>query len=153
MSKLTLTSVVFENGGEIPPKYTCDGENISPPLAISGIPGSAISLALVMDDPDAVQVSGKVWDHWIVWNIPSGTTEIPEGKEPEGVKGIGTNGNEGYHGPCPPDRPHVYRFKIYALDIKLELKAGATKRELEEAMQEHILEETELRASYSRHQK
>jgi len=151
MSELTLTSPAFENGGEIPPKYTCDGEDISPPMTISNIPESAISLALVMDDPDAVQVGGKVWDHWILWNIPSSTTEIPEGKEPEGVQGTGTNGSKGYRGPCPPDRPHVYRFKIYALDIKLELQAGATKRELEKVIQDHILEEAELQTSYSRH--
>ncbi len=152
MNKLSLTSPVFENGGKIPQKYTCDGEDISPPLVISNIPERTASLALVMDDPDAAQISGKVWDHWIVWNIPADTNKIPEGKEPKGILGTGTGGNQGYQGPCPPDRPHTYRFKVYALDTVLELQPGATKKELETAIQDHILEEAEIKASYQRSQ-
>jgi len=147
---MRLTSSAFQEGGSIPQKFTCDGSDTSPPLSISGVPEEAKSLVLIMDDPDAMKPAGKVWDHWIVWNIPVGTMEIEEGKEPEGVHGKGTSGNLKHHGPCPPDAEHTYVFKLYALDAKLDLKEGATKPEVERAMEGHVLTKTELRARYKR---
>lgn len=147
---MRLTSPVFEDGGDMPSQYTCDGDNISPPLTISGVPESTISLALVMDDPDAIKPAGKVWDHWIVFNIPPDTTEIPEREEPEGMQGKTSFGKMGYGGPCPPDGRHNYIFKLYALDAELGLKEGATKKELEKAMQGHIIEQVKLTGSYVR---
>lgn len=142
---LTLTSSAFENNGIIPKKNTCDGDDKTPPLAISGVPDHTQSLAIIMDDPDA---PGKVWDHWIVFNIPPDTTEITEGGEPEGVHGAGTSGNADYKGPCPPDAEHGYVFKLYALNTMLEIPEGATKEQVEQAMEGHILEQTELIGKY-----
>ena len=150
MSKLTLTSSAFEHNGKIPSKYTCDAENINPPLTISGVPEGAQSLVLIMDDPDAVKPAGKVWDHWIVFNIPPTMTEISEGMEPEGVHGVGTGGNSDYRGPCPPDAEHRYFFKLYTLDTTLNLSEGVTKKQVEQAMEGHILDQTELVGLYER---
>ena len=150
MNKLKLTSSEFKSGGSIPSKYTCDGENINPPFQIFGVPERTKSLALIMDDPDAKPVAGKVWDHWLVWNIPASTTEIIEGREPEGIHGKGTSGNTDYYGPCPPDKEHTYYFKLYALDAELELEAGSNKQELENAMDGHILSQTVLLVNYEK---
>jgi len=150
MATVTLTSSAFPHNGKISSKYTCDGDDMSPPLAIGDVDANAQSLVLIMDDPDAVKPAGKVWDHWVVWNIPPTTTEIPEGQEPEGVHGIGTSGNKKYHGPCPPDTEHRYFFKLYTLDTPLDLSDGATKKEVEEAMEGHILQQTELIGLYER---
>ena len=147
---MKLTSSAFEDGAKIPSTYTCDGEDSNPPLSISGVPDNAKSLALIMDDPDAMKPAGKVWDHWIVFNIPPATTDILEGQEPEGVHGKGTSGNLDYHGPCPPDAEHTYLFKLYALDTPLALAEGATKKEVEEAMEGHILAQTVLKGRYER---
>jgi hypothetical protein len=144
---MKLTSDAFKNDGRIPVRYTCDGEDISPPLSISDVPESAESLALVMDDPDAPM---GTFDHWIVWNIPVDTISIAEGEQPEGVPGRNDFGNLGYGGPCPPSGTHVYRFKLYALDTMLELEEGATKEELQVAMEGHIVERDILRGRYSR---
>lgn len=142
---MKLSSPVFQHNGNIPSKYTCYGEDISPPLRISGVPDGAVSLVLIMDDPDAQPVAGKTWDHWIVFNIPPTMTEIAEGQEPPGVHGKGTGGNLEYHGPCPPNKPpHGYIFKLYALDRTLDLREGATKAEVEATMKEHILQQTQL---------
>jgi len=134
----------------MPSKYTCDGENISPPLRISGVPEGTKSFVLIMDDPDAIKPAGKIWDHWIVFNIPPDTTEIPESHEPEGVHGIGTGNNLEYSGPCPPDAEHKYIFKLYALDTLLDLTAGVTKIEVENAIKKHIIEQAELAGLYNR---
>ena len=150
VENMKLTSSAFQNNGSIPSKYTCDGDNINPPLKISGVPAKAKSLVLIMDDPDAVKPAGKVWDHWIVWNIPSDTAEIKEGEEPEGMYGKGTGGNLNYRGPCPPDAEHRYFFKLYAIDITLDLPEGSTKAEVEKEIKEHIIEKTELIGRYSR---
>ncbi|HLC86003.1 MAG TPA: YbhB/YbcL family Raf kinase inhibitor-like protein [Candidatus Nanoarchaeia archaeon] len=147
---MKLTSSVFENNGEIPSKYTCNGENISPPLEIHDVPKSSKSLVLIMDDPDAVKPAGKVWDHWVVFNIPVTTKEIEEGSNPQGVMGKNTRGNLNYGGPCPPDTKHRYFFKLYALDSSLNLKEGSTKNEVEEAMKDHILEQATLMGTYER---
>ncbi len=147
---MKLTSSAFQHDGKIPSKHTCDGADLSPQLSISGVPLETKSLILIMDDPDAIKPAGKVWDHWIVFNIPPTTTEIPEGEEPTGVHGQGTSNNLKYHGPCPPDAEHRYYFKLYALDTILSLPEGVTKKQVEEAMKEHILARTELMGRYER---
>ncbi len=144
---MQLKSSAFADGGSIPSKYTCDGQDISPPLQISGVPDGAESLALVMDDPDAPT---GTFDHWLVWNIPPDTTDIPEDTEPEGVQGRTDFGNLGYGGPCPPSGTHTYRFKLYALDARLDLAEGARKADLESAMEGHILGQAGLNGKYSR---
>ena len=149
MDTLKLASTSFENNGKIPSRHTCDGEGISPELSISGIDENVKSLVLIMDDPDAPT---GTWDHWIKFNISTSTTEIKEGTEPDGISGIGTSGNKDYHGPCPPDREHRYFFKLYSLDTELDLKEGATKKQVEEAMEGHILQQTELIGLYERNQ-
>tara|TARA_Y100000310_G_scaffold338992_1_gene430234 strand:- start:4718 stop:5269 length:552 start_codon:yes stop_codon:yes gene_type:complete len=148
VTKMKLTSSAFEEGGDIPQEYTCQGADTNPPLEISEVPGEAKSLALVMDDPDAVKPAGHVWDHWVVWNIPVSTTNIAQGTEPSGVQGITSSKKLGYGGPCPPDGKHKYIFKLYALDRELDLAEGSTKAELEEAMQGHIIEEVRLTGDY-----
>jgi len=149
---MKLASGAFEEGGKIPSKYTCDGDNISPPLKISDVPSGAKALALIMEDPDVpkhLRPDG-MWDHWVVFNIPPDTKEIPEGREPPGVHGQGTGGNENYVGPCPPDREHRYFFKLFALDRELNLQAKTGKADVEKAMEGHILEKTELMGRYER---
>lgn len=144
---MKLISSAFENGGRIPSKYSCDGENISPELKISDVPEDTKSLVLIMDDPDAPV---GTWDHWVVFNISSSVGEIKEGEEPVGVKGKNSWGKTGYGGPCPPDREHRYFFKLYALDIELDLSEGATKKEVEDVMEGHVLEKVELMGRYER---
>ncbi|MBI3032174.1 YbhB/YbcL family Raf kinase inhibitor-like protein [Candidatus Woesearchaeota archaeon] len=150
MKKLTITSSTFKHNGKIPSKYTCDGENVNPPLKIEGIPSETKSLVLIMDDPDAIKPAGKVWDHWIVFNIPPKVTEIHEHEEPEGRHGKGTGGNLNYKGPCPPDAEHRYFFKVYALNSMIELPEGSAKAEIEKAMNNHILAKGELIGVYER---
>jgi len=152
---LTLTSPVFEKNTRIPSKYTCDAENVVVPLNISGVPEKAKSLALIMDDPDIPQevkdARGiEVFDHWVVFNIPTDTVEILEGQEPDGILGSNGAGRNGYLGPCPPDREHRYFFKLFALDKNLDLPEGSSKAELEKAMKGHIIEKTELIGLYER---
>ena len=144
---MELRSPGFEHGGQIPSRHTCDGADASPALEIGGVPEGTAALALVMDDPDA---PGGTFDHWLVWNIPPQTAGIPEGTEPEGVQGRTGFGKMGYGGPCPPGGTHRYRFKLYALDRRLDLKAGARKGQLEQAMKGHILAETLLQGTYTR---
>lgn len=149
---MKLTSPAFEQEGNIPSKHTCDGKNISPPLAIFDVPAGAKSLVLIMDDPDvpkAVRADG-MWDHWVVFNIPPEITEIAEGTEPEGTPGVGTGGNLAYYGPCPPDREHRYFFKLYALDKVLPLAERATKGQVEQSMKGSILAEAALMGRYER---
>ncbi|MFO7984819.1 MAG: YbhB/YbcL family Raf kinase inhibitor-like protein [Desulfatiglandaceae bacterium] len=149
---MKLNSPAFGHEGKIPTQYTCDGENINPPLSILEAPGATQSLVLIMEDPDVPKnlKEDGMWDHWVVFNIPPDLREILEGKEPEGTAGTGTNGELGYYGPCPPDREHRYFFKLFALDTKLELPEGATKPEVEKAMNGHILDETHLMGRYER---
>ena len=149
---MNITSPAFEHNGSIPSKYTCDGANISPPLVFSDVPEGAKGLALLMDDPDvpkSIRPDG-MWDHWVVFNIDPATTEIPEGQNPAGTLGVNTGGNTAYGGPCPPDREHRYFFKLYALDTELTLSTGATKAQVEQAMQGHIIDQAELMGRYNR---
>ena len=147
---MILTSSSFENGGVIPQKYGYKNGNLSIPLKISEIPEETKSLALIMDDPDAMAAVGKVWVHWVLWNISSNTNEIPENSIPENSIEGTTDFNEiGYGGPAPPDKEHTYIFKLYALDIILNLKQGSTKTDVEESMKKHILNETRLEGKFS----
>src|SRR3989338_6389030 len=144
---MKLISPAFKHNGAIPSEYTCDGEDISPELNIENVPENAKSLALIMDDPDA---PAGTWVHWVVWNIPANTKVIPKGTSPKGVKGKTNFGRLGYGGPCPPSGTHRYFFKLYALDTILNLKEGSSKKDLENAMQGHIIEKTELMGTYKR---
>ena len=145
---MKLSSPAFENNQAIPSQYSCDGQDINPPLKISEAPENAASLVLIMDDPDAPM---GTWVHWLVWNINPQTTEIAENNVPAGaVEGTTSFGRTGYGGPCPPSGTHRYFFKIYALDTKLDLSIEADKEKLEEAMDGHILAQAELIGLYSR---
>lgn len=144
---MQITSPAFQNSGKIPAKYTCDGGDISPPLAMSDIPIGAKSLVLIIDDPDSPT---GTWDHWVAFNIPFATTEILEGGKIPGLSGKNTFGELGYGGPCPGSGEHRYFFKAYALDTQLDLKEGASKQEVEQAMEGHIMDQAELMGRYSR---
>jgi Raf kinase inhibitor-like YbhB/YbcL family protein len=146
MKELRVKSSAFEHNGLIPRKYTCDGEDVNPPLTIEGIPEGTQSLALVVDDPDAPM---GTWDHWVVWNIPPASKEIKENSVP-GVEGMNDFRRHSYGGPCPPGGTHRYFFKVYALDAKLNLNANSRKKDLEKAMQGHVLAKGELVGRYSR---
>lgn len=148
ISNMKITSSAFGNNEKIPKKFTCDGENINPPLTISEVPENTKGLALIVDDPDA---PGKVWVHWTVWNISPETHEILENSVPQGVmQGTTDFGKPGFGGPCPPSGTHRYFFKLYALDTTLQLPSSATKAEVEALMSGHILSQTELIGLYSR---
>jgi len=144
-SRLQVRSVAFSQGGHIPPKYTCEGENINPPLEISGIPDRTKSLALLVEDPDA---SSGLFEHWLVWNIPPNEA-ISENTVP-GISGRNSFGSTGYGGPCPPSGSHRYFFKVYALDADLNIPAGSDKQTLQRAMQDHVLASGELMAHYQK---
>lgn len=148
-SELKLTSSAFVDGATIPDKYTCSGEDVNPPLSISGVPENTQSLVLTVDDPDA---PGGLWDHWILFNIDPTVTEIEENSVPSSaLLGTTSFGNRKYGGPCPPPGiPHHYNIKLYVLDIILSLNAGASKTEVEQAMESHILAQTKLTGLYGR---
>ena len=147
---MILTSSVFENGGTIPQKYGYKNKNLSIPLKISETPEGTKSLVLIMDDPDAMSVVGKVWVHWVLWNISPKTKEIIENSIPENsIEGKTDFDEIGYGGPAPPDKEHTYIFKLYALDIFLDLKQGSTKVEVEESMTEHIIAEEKLEGKFA----
>jgi Raf kinase inhibitor-like YbhB/YbcL family protein len=142
---LIITSRAFSPNGDIPKKYTCEGENSNPPLDISGTPDEAKSLVLIVDDPDA---PGKTFVHWVVWNIPI-THHINEDEVP-GDQGLNDFGEVSYGGPCPPSGKHRYYFKVYALDDLLDLEAGSTREQVEQAMAGHIIGFGELMGHYKR---
>lgn len=145
---LKFSSPVFGNNEAIPVKYTADGEDISPPLAISGVPSEAATLVIIVDDPDA---PGAVWDHWVLFNIPKDVTTIPEGSTPGGAKkGRNSWGGNGYGGPNPPSGTHRYRFRLYTVDNIIGLDAGATKAEVMQAIEGHIVAKAEFIGTYGR---
>ncbi len=147
---MKITSNLFENGGEIPRKYGYKNGNASPPLEISDVPPNTKSLALIMDDPDAMGAVGKIWVHWVVWNIDPSVNQIKENEVPSGsIQGKTDFGETAYGGPAPPDKEHTYIFKLYALDESLSLQNGATKAEVEEAMKNHVIAETKLEGRYA----
>ena len=150
MTNFTLESEAFDSGGVIPRKYGYKNGNLSPPLRISGIPENTESLALIMDDPDAMSVVGKVWVHWVLWNIESNVKELKENSIPLNcLEGKTDFGEIGYGGPAPPDKEHTYIFKLYALDEKLDTNKDSTKKQIEDAMNNHIISETRLEGRYS----
>ena len=151
---IQLSSSAFTEGSSIPTKYTCDGADVSPPLRWSGVPQGTRSQALISDDPDAPR---GTWVHWVLYAIPPGTTELPEGvattkTTPQGARnGDNDFGNLGYSGPCPPKgSPHRYFFKLYALDTEIGLESGAKKKDLLRAMEGRILAEGQLTGRYQR---
>lgn len=150
---MELKSSAFEAGGVIPAKYTCEGPDVSPPLSWSDVPTGTKTLALIMDDPDAPM---GTWVHWVAWNIPATARsldeDIPKGDTlANGMKQGTTDFRRiGYGGPCPPSGTHRYFFKLYALDTTLNLPNSTTKKDLERAMQGHILKQAELMGAYRR---
>jgi len=147
---MKIESNAFQNGGEIPRKYGYKKDNVNPALIINDVPADAKSLALVMDDPDAMGAVGKIWVHWVVWNIDPSTGQINENSIPSNsIQGKTDFGEIAYGGPAPPDKEHTYLFKLYALDDKLSLDEGSTKSQLEEAMKNHVIAETKLKGRYA----
>lgn len=142
---LKISSAVFKADGMIPPQFTCDGENVNPPLDIKDIPEEAKCLALIVDDPDA---PGGTWAHWIVWNIPV-THHIKE-NHIQGIEGRNDFHKNKYGGPCPPSGIHRYFFKVYALDALLDLPLNSDKAKLERTMSEHIIGFGELIGLYKK---
>ncbi len=145
---MKLTSSAFPHEGAIPVTYTCDAENVSPPLSLEDVPEAAKSLALMVNDPDAPRGD---WVHWTVWGLTPTTREIPEGAALAGVtQGTTDFGKTGYGGPCPPSGTHRYQFTLYALDTTLDLPPSSVKTDLERALAGHILASTVLVGTYAR---
>lgn len=150
---IAVTSPAFEDGGMIPKKFTCDGQDISPPLHIDGVPSEARSLTLIADDPDA---PSGTWVHWVLYDLPPNTTELPENTPVDeeiqnGARhGVTDFKRFGYGGPCPPSGTHRYYFKVYALDTMLDLSGSVTKADIIKAMQGHVLAEGQLMGRYAR---
>jgi hypothetical protein len=150
MTEFTLRSPAFDDGDAIPRKYGYTEANENPPLRFEGVPPDAESLALVIDDPDAMEPAGKIWDHWVVWNIDPRIGEIPAGwGAGEAVEGANDYGDIGYGGPNPPDREHCYRIRAVALDTTLDLESGASKDDLEAMIRDHVLAEATLEGTYA----
>ncbi len=154
---LIITSGAFAPNGEIPARHTCDGDDVSPPLSWSGVPETAKSLVLIVDDPDAPDPAAPkmTWVHWVLYNLPPDDTDLPEGVGSAGLPaGTGEGLNDwqrtGYGGPCPPVGSHRYFHKLYALDVRLADLNNPTKRELEQAMADHIVDQAELIGTYQR---
>jgi Raf kinase inhibitor-like YbhB/YbcL family protein len=154
---MTITSPVFVDQGEIPRIHTCDGGDSSPALAWAGMPPSCQSLALICDDPDAPDPAAPrmTWVHWVLYNLPPSSTGLPESvaaaQLPQGtLEAVNDWKRTGYGGPCPPIGRHRYFFKLYALDVRLPDLNRPTKKQLEEAMQGHILEQATLMGTYQR---
>ena len=147
---MKITSSAFKHNEKIPVKYTCNGDDINPPLQFSDVPPDAKSLVLIVDDPDAPL---GTWVHWVVFNIDSAVSEVAENSVPKGGVEAQTNfGSSGYGGPCPPQGTHRYFFKLYALDVRLTLDTQVDKKVVEEKMQGHILAQAELVGLYSQQQ-
>ena len=151
---MVITSTAFTDGAAIPKKYTCDGQDASPPLAWTGVPAAAKSLALICDDPDAPM---GTWVHWVLWGMAPSTPALPEGMPkdaelPGGMKqGLNSWPKTGYGGPCPPPgKPHRYFFKLYALNSDLNLPERSNKSALEEAMKGHVLAQAQIMGTYGR---
>lgn len=146
-TSLKITSSAFADNGNIPMKYTCEGQQVSPPLSISGTPSSTKSIALIVHDPDASMKGG--FTHWVVWNMDPSTTEIPEGFD-GAEQGLNGAKKPGYIGMCPPTGTHHYHFMVYALDTKLDLSKQTGREDLQKSMQGHILAQTEMIGLYKK---
>jgi len=149
-TKFHISSFDFSDGGEIPKECGYKNGNKVPHLAVFGVPEGTRFLALIMDDPDAMGAVGKVWVHWVVWNIDP-TREFITGNPQESkfVEGMTDFGEVGYGGPAPPDKTHTYVFKLYALDTELDLPQKSTKADVEKAMEGHIIEQATLEGTYA----
>lgn len=145
---MRILSSAFEENQHIPSKYTCQGENINPELSFTEVPNDAKSLVLIMDDPDTAM---GTFVHWLVYNIDPKTPDVEENSVPDnGTEALNGAGKKGYIGPCPPSGTHRYFFKLYALNIQLKLSSNADKKEIEEAMNGHILDQSELVGLYQK---
>jgi Raf kinase inhibitor-like YbhB/YbcL family protein len=145
---MQVTSTAFENGESIPKKYTCDGENINPPLTFSNIPAGVVSFVLIVEDPDSPNGN---FTHWVMFNIPGSMLQILEHSVPDNaLQGKNDFGNIGYGGPCPQTGTHRYIFNVYALDRKLDLMPGVTKQSVKETMQGHIMDTADITGVYTR---
>ena len=149
---MKITSTAFGDPPLLPDTYTCDGEDLIPPLAFEDVPENATTLALIMDDPDVpVHLrEDRNWDHWVVWNIPPDTRSVEEGKPPAGVEGMNSWGRNDWGGPCPPDKEHRYFFKLFALDCELDIPREAGKPALLAAMEGHVIARAETVGVYDR---
>ena len=147
IAKLDVTSTAFSNNGLIPMKYSCEGDKVSPPLTISGIPAGAKSLAIILHDPDAARQGG--FTHWVVWNIDVADNTLPENFT-GADQGLNGTGKPGYIGMCPPTGTHHYHFMVYALDTKLNIDAKTDKAGLEKSMEGHILAQGEIIGLYKK---
>jgi Raf kinase inhibitor-like YbhB/YbcL family protein len=147
--QMKISSSAFSEGAAIPPKFTCDGEDTSPPLKIEGVPPAARTLVLVVDDPDAPT---GLFTHWMVWNIDPKTSSVGAGSAPAGTQGKNDFGKTAYGGPCPPSGTHRYYFKIFALDQQLNLSAGAGRKQLDAAMKGHVIGQGQLMGRYTKKQ-
>lgn len=146
MTSLKISSPAFADTQSIPDRYTCNGANISPPLRFEGVPESAKSLALIVDDPDA---PSGTWTHWMVWNMNPHTRELPEQAAPrEAIIGKNDFYHNSYGGPCPPSGTHRYFFRLYALDAVLETAGHASRAEVDKAIQPHIIQQAQLMGTY-----
>ncbi len=147
---ITVKSTVFDAGKPIPRKYTGEGPDVSPPLAWTGAPKETREFALICDDPDAPRA--EPWVHWVLWKIPGDRTSLAEGNSGGGREGRNDFGRSGYGGPMPPPGhgTHHYHFKVYALDVPIDLKPGASKKDLLKAMQGHIVDQGDLIGTYER---
>jgi Raf kinase inhibitor-like YbhB/YbcL family protein len=151
---MNITSPAFQHNAPMPSTFTCDGENVNPPLEFTDVPESAQSLVLLMDDPDVPKnlKPDGMWDHWVIYNIKPTVTSIAENSTPPGEQGLNSGGENEYYGACPPDRQHRYFFKLFALDTELTFDdpSKVTKQMVIEAMQGHVIEEAELIGLYER---
>lgn len=147
IGNMKLSSSAFGNKEVVPVEYTCDGDDVSPPLTFADVPNNAKSLAFIVDDPDAPM---GTWVHWLVWNVPPNVTGFSKGENIIFLQGKNDFGKLEYGGPCPPSGTHRYYFKLYALDTMLDLQPGTSKKQLEKAMTGHIIEEAKLMRTYSR---
>jgi Raf kinase inhibitor-like YbhB/YbcL family protein len=153
VTALRVTSTAFTDGGMIPQRYTCDGDDTSPPLSLDGVPDGTRSIALIADDPDAPR---GIFVHWVVYDLPPDLHELPDGIRPNevldggGRQGVTDFGTVGYGGPCPPSGTHRYFFKVYALDAELNLPPGRSKANLLKAMEGHILAQGQIMGRYKR---
>lgn len=150
---MEISSPVFENEGAIPPRFSCDGDDVSPPLSWSGAPEGTRQFALIVDDPDA---PGGTFVHWVYYNIPADASGLPEAvaaeahPAPGGTQGRNGFGRIGYGGPCPPGGTHRYFFRLYAVDTNLDLEPGRTSADLRAALEGHVLAQVELMGTFSR---
>jgi Raf kinase inhibitor-like YbhB/YbcL family protein len=154
--RIELASAAFSDGETIPERHTCDGENVSPQLSWGEVPAGTMSFALIMDDPDAKEVAGKVWIHWVLYNVPPRAEALAEGVPreallPGGARQVEGSSGLGYHGPCPPpDRRHRYYFQLFALDTIVDPNTVSSKVDLLEAIEGHVLGYGELMGEYER---